>query len=123
MIHERKKISQVHVASTHKPDKFFIEAWKANPDTQWWFGIDGLPSESHKYRINQDGEKHFKRAIMAKEYLNKKPIWQMIVFRYNQHSIKDCVKLAIAGSISVMEGQSSRIVESPPRRFLRGSAN
>lgn len=94
MIHERKKISQVHVASTHKPDKFFIEAWKANPDTQWWFGIDGLPKDSHKYRINQDGEKHFERAIMAKKYLKKKPIWQMIVFRYNQHSIKDCVKLA-----------------------------
>ena len=94
MIHEKKKVSQVHVASTHKPDDFFVEAWKANPNTQWWFGMDGLPKDSHKYRVNQDGELHFKRMIEAKKYLKNKPIWQMIVFRYNQHDIQKCVDLA-----------------------------
>jgi MoaA/NifB/PqqE/SkfB family radical SAM enzyme len=94
MIRDKKKISQVHNASTHKPDSFFIKAWEANPETQWWFGIDGLPKDSHKYRVHQDGELHFKRAIMSKKYLKKKPIWQMIVFNYNQNSIKECVKLA-----------------------------
>ena len=94
MIHDRKKISQVHNASTHKPDSFFIKAWETNPEAQWWFGIDGLPKDSHKYRVHQDGELHFKRAIMSKKYLKKKPIWQMIVYNYNQNSIKECVKLA-----------------------------
>ena len=94
MIRDKKKISQVHNASTHKPDSFFIKAWETNPEAQWWFGIDGLPKDSHKYRVHQDGELHFKRAIMSKKYLKKKPIWQMIVFNYNQNSIKECVKLA-----------------------------
>ena len=74
--------------------EYFIEAFKANPDTQWWFGIDGLPKHSHKYRKNQDGEKQFKRLLLAKEHLNKLPIWQMILFSYNENDLDECMKMA-----------------------------
>ena len=31
----------VHNASSHKPEKAFIECFEANPDAEWIFGIDG----------------------------------------------------------------------------------
>jgi len=94
MIKEKGKISQVHNASSFKSDEYFVEAFKANPDTQWWFGIDGLPKHSHKYRKNQDGEKQFRRLLLAKEHLNKLPIWQMILFSYNENDLDECIKMA-----------------------------
>ena len=51
----------------------YIEAFKANPDAQWTFNIDGLPHQSHQYRINQNGNKLFDIMNKAKEYLNTMP--------------------------------------------------
>ena len=30
---------------------------EANKNAKWIFGLDGLPKDSHKYRVNQDGNK------------------------------------------------------------------
>ena len=56
-IYKAGKDCTVHVAASHKPEKHWIKCFKANPNAFWYFGIDGLPKDSHKYRINQDGEK------------------------------------------------------------------
>ena len=55
----KKSSVSVHHATAAKPRKWYPKAFQANPNARWWFGIDGLPKESHKYRINQDGEKLF----------------------------------------------------------------
>ena len=39
------------------------------------------------YRINQDGEKLFNIMVESKKYLIHKPIWQYIVFSYNENHI------------------------------------
>lgn len=83
---------KVQTASSHKSINWYREAWQAHPDAKWQFGIDGLPEESHNYRINQDGSKLFNVMCEAKKYLNTKPIWQYIVFRFNEESM-DKVKL------------------------------
>ena len=94
MIKEKDKKCQVHVASNYKSDEWFKKAFEANPDCQWWFGIDGLPGESHQYRIHQDGDIHFERLKMAKKMLNTTPIWQYIVFSYNEKHVETAMKMA-----------------------------
>ena len=59
----------IHNASSHKPRDYFIECFKANPNAHWVFGIDGLPEESHNYRIHQDGVKLFNIMLDAKKIL------------------------------------------------------
>ena len=94
MIKRKGIVSQVHSASNYKSDEWVKEAFEANPDSQWWFGIDGLPKDSHKYRVHQDGEMHFERLKMARQILNKKPIWQYIVFNYNEQDVETAMKMA-----------------------------
>ena len=98
----------VHNASSHKPEKAFIECFEANPDAEWIFGIDGLPEESHKYRINQDGEKLFRMMLEAKKILKKTPIWQYIIFKYNEHNIEKAKAIANKHDLTFMLVQSSR---------------
>ena len=69
----------VHNASSAKSLDWYIKAWKANTSATWIFGIDGLPNESHKYRVNQDGEKLFKIMCESKKYLNTRSVWQYII--------------------------------------------
>jgi MoaA/NifB/PqqE/SkfB family radical SAM enzyme len=93
-MYAENKVGNVHTAISHKPMKYFIKAFKANPNMKWNFGIDGLPKDSHKYRINQDGEKLFKTMLESKKYLNTRPIWQYIVFKYNENDIEEAKALA-----------------------------
>ena len=80
-------------AASHKPMKWYQEAFDANEDVQWRFSVDGLPHQSFIYRINQDGEYLFevmkecrKRGMDAR--------WQYLVFKYNEDYIQDAIKLA-----------------------------
>lgn len=86
-----KKIEcEIQTASSFKSKEWFIEAFKAHPNARWCFGIDGLPEDSHKYRINQDGKKLFDIMQESVKYLNVAPIWQYIVFRYNEEHVEYC---------------------------------
>ena len=90
-----KKIDvEVHNASSVKSLKWYIKAFKAHPFARWKFAIDGLPKDSHKYRINQDGEKLFNVMKESVKYLKRKPQWQYIVFKYNQNDIDEASKMA-----------------------------
>ena len=107
----KKRINcRVHNASSFKPIDFFIKCFKIHPAARWIFGIDGLPEESHKYRINQDGKKLFKVMLEAKKYLSFTPTWQMIVFSYNEKSIEKCKKMAADHGLGFLLTQSSRWV-------------
>jgi len=98
----------VHNASSAKSKEWYIKAFKANPKARWVFGIDGLPNESHKYRINQDGEKLFDIMIEAKKYLTTKPKWQYIIFRYNENHIEQAKQMAVDNDIPIIIVNSSR---------------
>ena len=63
------------------------------PRARWYFGLDGLPEESHKYRKNQDGEKMFRILLESTKHLKTPPIWQYIVFSYNEDHIEEAMKL------------------------------
>ena len=104
-----KKIEvEIHNASSVKSLKWYIKAFKAHPYAKWIFGIDGLPKDSHKYRINQDGEKLFNIMKESVKYLRTKPVWQYIVFRYNQNDIDEAIKLADSIGVNFYKLISSR---------------
>lgn len=82
----------VHHASAAKPESWYPKAWKANPHAVWFFGLDGLPDESDKYRKNQDGHKMLRLIRESAKYLDRAD-WQYIVFSYNEHHIEEARKL------------------------------
>ena len=94
LLKEKNKVCTVHTASSFKSLSWYIKAFKTNPNANWIFGIDGLPEESHKHRINQNGVKLFKVMLEARKYLNVKPIWQYIPFDYNKDNINEIKKIA-----------------------------
>jgi MoaA/NifB/PqqE/SkfB family radical SAM enzyme len=83
----------VHTAASHKPEQWYIDAFLANTDAEWRFGIDGVPLQSHVYRVNQDGTKLFKLMLKAKR-LGLYVSWQYILFNYNQKSLDTAKKIA-----------------------------
>ena len=91
-----------------KSKEWYIQAFKANPDARWIFGIDGLPEESEMYRKNQDGVKLFNIMLESKKYLKKLPVWQLIVFSYNENNIEKCKQLAEKEDVIIKILQSSR---------------
>jgi len=104
----KRKHTEVHVASSHKPKQFYIDCFKANPHAEWVFGIDGLPRHSDIYRINQDGQKLWDIMIESKKYLVRKPVWQFIIFKYNEAYIETAEKMAKKEDIHLILLNSSR---------------
>ena len=108
MCYHKGTITNIATASTGKPKSWFIKAFEANPNATWKFGIDGLPEESHKYRINQDGEKLFRMMLEAKKILKKSPVWQYIIFKYNEHNVEKAKAIADKHDITLLLMHSSR---------------
>ena len=103
----------VHTAASHKPEKWYKEAFEANTGAYWTFGIDGLPKDSHKYRINQDGEKLFKMACMAAK-MGLLVKWQYLIFNYNEKDIDEARKMAKDNNLILELQKSSRFWENDP---------
>lgn len=93
MCYDRGKSVSVHHASGGKREDWYPQAWAAHPRARWYWGIDGLPSESHKYRVHQDGEKMFRLMIESTKHLKTPPIWQYIVFKYNEDHIEQAKEM------------------------------
>ena len=106
--YDKKIFTEIHNASSTKSREWYIKSFKANPQAKWMFSIDGLPKDSHKYRINQDGEKLFNIMVEGTKYLEITPIWQYIVFSYNEHTIEEAKALANKHGIDFYLMQSSR---------------
>lgn len=105
-----KKVKlEIHVASSFRSKSWFTRAFflTMGHNVEWIFGIDGLPEDSNKYRINQDGKKLYE--IMCKcASLGNKTIWQYIVFNYNENYVDRCLKLAKDNNITFKKIISSR---------------
>ena len=107
LTYEKNKKTVLHTAASHKSSTRYTEAFKANVNAKWVFGIDGLPKDSHKYRINQDGEHLFDMMKLALNY-GLTPVWKYIVFKYNQNDIAEARELAKHNGIKFKPVMSSR---------------
>ena len=103
----------IHTAASHKKEEWYRKAFEANTDAYWTFGIDGLPKDSHKYRINQDGEHLFKMACMAAKIVDKVK-WQYIVFNYNENNIEEARQMAKDNNLIFEVQKSSRFWKDDP---------
>ena len=109
---DRDVFTEVHTAASHKPETWWREAFLANINARWCFGIDGPPELSHLYRINQDGEQLFNMMCLAKE-LGIDTHWHYIVFSYNEHAVDRCRELAHAKGIKIQFKLSAREMGLP----------
>lgn len=97
----------VRTAASHKSREWYLEAFKSNKKAKWIFGIDGLPEDSNKYRINQDGEKLFSLMVEAKK-LGLDVVWQYLIFSYNEHTLIQAKELADKYDIKINFEKTSR---------------
>jgi len=84
---------KVNTAASQRKEKWYNDVFDSFGKGGWVFGIDGLPEESHKYRINQDGVHLFNMMkLCASKGIQAR--WQYIVFRYNENHIDEARSMA-----------------------------
>ncbi len=91
-----------------------------NDNIDWRFALDGLPNESHIYRINQDGEYVWEIMKMGKK-MGVNITWQYIPFLYNEEHIDEAIQMAKDNDMRFMLKISSRHPEgmTPSREDLK----
>tara|TARA_R110000737_G_scaffold72019_2_gene100520 strand:- start:348 stop:1025 length:678 start_codon:yes stop_codon:yes gene_type:complete len=107
LTYKNNKKTVLHTAASHKSPTWYMEAFKSNVNAKWIFGIDGLPKDSYKYRINQDGEHLFDMMKLAIN-CGLTPVWKYIVFKYNENDIEEAKSLAADHNITFKLVKSSR---------------
>ena len=93
----KKNVSlNIHTAATYRSKEWYTQAFELTQGYKkimWFFGIDGLPQDSHKYRVNQDGEKLYE-IMKTCAAMGNRTTWQYIPFNYNENDIDTCVQMA-----------------------------
>tara|TARA_Y100000034_G_scaffold87326_1_gene104736 strand:- start:270 stop:1268 length:999 start_codon:yes stop_codon:yes gene_type:complete len=107
LTYEKGTDARVATAASHKPLSWHKKCYEANPKARWIFGIDGLPEESHKYRVNQDGIKEFERMKLCAE-MGLPTLWQYIIFDYNENHVDEARQMATDIGVWFVELRSTR---------------
>ena len=108
----------IHTASSHRKKDFYEEAYERTGfDTSWIFGLDGLPEESHKYRIHQDGVFIYEMMKLGAE-MGCNIVWQYIVFNYNQDHIEQARQMAKDDGIEFKLSFSARWETTAPEHGM-----
>tara|TARA_B100001996_G_scaffold341613_1_gene295766 strand:+ start:270 stop:881 length:612 start_codon:yes stop_codon:yes gene_type:complete len=91
---KKRKVS-VYVSASVKPKSWWTTSFLISKDNnvEWIFGIDGLPKDSHKYRVNQNGEFLFDMMKRCASF-GVPTTWQYIIFNYNEKDIETCRKIS-----------------------------
>ena len=110
---ENKIKAILNTAASQRPIEWYKEAFEANKNALWIFGVDGLPKDSHKYRIHQDGPKLFEVMKMGVKMGNNIR-WQYIAFNYNENNIEEARQLAKDNNIKFDVIHSGRWEEKDP---------
>lgn len=97
----------------HWWDKAFFLTSNPKVNYEWRFALDGLPNESHIYRVKQDGNQVFE--VMKKgAKMGIHISWQYIVFRYNEDHIDEARQMALDNGIDFVLMKSSRWIKGDP---------
>ena len=84
---------EINTNGTGKSPEWWKKAALINLDYNWIFALDGLPHQSHLYRVNQDGEQVFK-IMKYLRHFGVRVHWRYIAFKYNENSIEEAKELA-----------------------------
>ena len=112
---------EIHTATSHKNKEFYKEAFnRSRKRVTWIFGLDGLPEDSCKYRVNQDGVHLFEMMKMGSK-MGVNIVWQYIVFKYNQNNIEQSKQMAKDYNMEFRLSKSSRwqgrMIHMKPEEF------
>lgn len=104
---------RIHTNGWGRKESWWRKAFELTDSerSSWIFGLDGLPHQSHNYRVNQKGEEVWEIMKLGSS-LGQKIVWQWIPFAYNEDSIVEGVHLATKHNIKFMLRPSSRFTES-----------
>jgi MoaA/NifB/PqqE/SkfB family radical SAM enzyme len=103
-----------------KTEKWWRSAFQQSIDNGniiWRFALDGLPEESHIYRVGQDGLHVWEMMKLGVE-MGADIHWQYIPFLYNQDHVEQARKMAEENGIKFFLKISSRHPEgmTPTRK-------
>lgn len=102
---------EIHTNGHGRTDKWWETSFELSKQMgdkiAWIFALDGLPKDSHKYRINQDGEKVFERMKLGVTY-DLDIRWQFILFAYNENDLEAAKKMSHDAGIKFLELYSSK---------------
>jgi len=120
---KKLKLLDISTNGSGKKEKWWEEAFNIgieNKNTEWRFALDGLPSESHIYRINQKGEQVWEMMKMGRE-MGANITWQYIPFLYNENHVDEALQLAKEYGMKFLLKISSRHPEGmkPSKKELR----
>ena len=104
-----------HTNGSGKTKKWWTKVFELCQGENWtWiFALDGLPEESHIYRINQNGNHVWEMMKLGKE-MGAIIDWQWIVFKYNQYHIDEGKLMAAQYGINFKEMHSTRWKDDRP---------
>ena len=106
---EKEKWIRIHTNGWGKKISWWKKTFELslNDRIEWIFGLDGLPHQSHNYRVNQKGEEVFEVMKLGSS-MGCNITWQWIIFGYNQNNIKEGFDLAIKYNINFLLRHSMR---------------
>ena len=112
MCNKYDKKFNIHTNGHGKKDSFWdsvIEVMDkdTNSKFQWIFGLDGLPHQSHIYRVGQDGDAVWEVMKRMAKHSNR-ICWQYIVFKYNEDNLEQAKQLAEENNIRFWQFISAR---------------
>ena len=112
MCKDNHKSISVHTAASHRKKEWWNEVFDANTNARWMFGIDGLPEESHKYRINQDGEKLFKWEGLYKAWSSEDPKTYLMTNeeKIDSRTTEQMIEDALVNVPEVKEDDVSKVI-------------
>ena len=99
----------IHTNGHGFDEEWWIQAFNSTlgKNVTWIFGVDGLPPDSNKYRIGQDGEQVWKMMQLGSK-IGCKIKWQYIVFNYNENDIDIASEMAKDADIEFLIIYSNR---------------
>lgn len=98
---------QISTNGSGKSIEWFEKIHYINKNIKWIFGVDGLPKDSNKYRIGQDGISVFE-VMKRLSSIGANVTWQFIVFKYNENDIEKAEVMSKQFGIKFLEIHSSR---------------
>lgn len=110
----------ISTSGHNKTEEWWRKSFELTKDknVKWRFALDGLPKDSHIYRVNQNGEQVFEMMKLGAS-MGCTIQWQYIVFNYNENDIEEAKKLAEDNNILFLLTKSDRFNKSSGAAHLK----
>jgi MoaA/NifB/PqqE/SkfB family radical SAM enzyme len=98
----------IHTAASQRNIEWYKEAFSlSGKNVTWKFGIDGLDNISELYRVGQNSKLMIEAMLLAKS-MNVNIEWHFIVFKHNEHQLKQVREFSKTYNISLFLIKSNR---------------